>query len=188
MKQKYDEKIQRQLDKPQTWFVKYFPVRIGNVNFEQRIARQVVYDFKDGKSYELVARETAKYMKNTYGKDCKSIVFSCVPASSTEKNEIRYKAFSARVCELSGAINGFEHVRVIGERLTIHDHRKAEKEVRKASIIEFDNDFFKEKKVVVFDDVITKGLSYANYANQIEELGGNVLGGVFLARTHYKVN
>lgn len=37
------------------------------------------------------------------------------------------------------------------------------------------------------DDVITKGLSYATYANQLESLGANVLGGIFLARTHYKV-
>ena len=187
MKQ-YDENIQRQLAKPQTWFVKYFPVRIGNVTFEQRIVRQVVFDFKDGKSFELVASETAKYMKKTYGKECKSIVFSCVPASSYQKNEIRYRAFSERVCELTGAIYGFQHVKVIGERLAIHENRQREKEVRKACIIDFDTDFFKDKKVLVFDDVITKGLSYANYANQIESLGANVLGGVFLARTHYKAN
>ena len=44
-----------------------------------------------------------------------------------------------------------------------------------------------DRSVVVFDDVITKGLSYATYANQLESLGANVLGGIFLARTHYKV-
>ena len=37
------------------------------------------------------------------------------------------------------------------------------------------------------DDVITKGLSYAKYANQLERLGACVIGGMFLARTHYKV-
>jgi len=41
--------------------------------------------------------------------------------------------------------------------------------------------------VLVFDDVITKGLSYAKYANQLERLGACVIGGMFLARTHYKV-
>lgn len=74
-----------------------------------------------------------------------------------------------------------------GERLTIHENRKAEKEVRKVNIIEFDAAFFNGKSVIVFDDVITKGLSYATYANQLERLGANVLGGMFLARTHYKV-
>lgn len=41
--------------------------------------------------------------------------------------------------------------------------------------------------VLVFDDVITKGLSFAKYANQLESLGACVIGGMFLARTHYKV-
>lgn len=76
---------------------------------------------------------------------------------------------------------------VSGERLTVHENRKAEKEVRKVNVIEFDKAFFNGKSVVVFDDVITKGLSYAIYASQLESLGANVLGGMFLARTHYKV-
>ncbi len=36
-------------------------------------------------------------------------------------------------------------------------------------------------------DIITKGISYATYAHQLESNGANVIGGVFLARTHYKV-
>ena len=91
------------------------------------------------------------------------------------------------VCELTGAINGYDHVSVCGDRMTVHENRKAERDVRNADIIEFDPTFFSGKMVVVFDDVITKGLSYAIYANRLENLGANVLGGVFLARTHYKV-
>ena len=72
---------------------------------------------------------------------------------------------------MTGAENGYEHVRVCGERKTIHDNRKNEDEVRKANVVEFDEPFFDNKMVLVFDDVITKGLSYAKYA----------------ARTHYKV-
>ena len=126
-------------------------------------------------------------MTERYGTSCTNIVFSPVPASTDKKNEIRYKAFCQRVCELTGAINGYDHVSVSGERLTIHENRKAEKEIRKVNVIEFDSAFFNGRSVVVFDDVITKGLSYANYANQLESLGANVLGGIFLARTHYKV-
>lgn len=182
-----DIELQRQLDKPQTWFCKYYPARIRNVGEKEISDRQLVFDFKDGRAYEEVAQRTATAMTERYGASCANIVFSPVPASSSEKNEIRYKAFCQRVCELTGAINGYDYVSVSGERLTIHEHRKAEKEVRKVNVIEFDSAFFNGKSVVVFDDVITKGLSYAVYANQLESLGANVLGGVFLARTHYKV-
>lgn len=183
-----DIELQKQLDKPQTWFCKYFPVRIRNVGEREKADRQLVFDFKDGRAYEEVARRTAAAMTERYGASCADIVFSPVPASTREKNEVRYKAFCQRVCELAGAINGYEHVSVSGERLSIHENRKAEKEIRKVNIVEFDSAFFNGKSVVVFDDVISKGLSYATYAHQLESLGANVLGGLFLARTHYKVN
>lgn len=182
-----DIELQRQLDKPQTWFCKYYPARIRNVGEKEIADRQLVFDFKDGRAYEEVAQRTAERLLTLYGEDCMNIVFSPIPASSSEKNEIRYKAFCQRVCELTSAINGFEHVSVSGERLTVHENRKTEKDVRKVNVIEFDKAFFNGKSVVVFDDVITKGLSYAIYANQLESLGANVLGGMFLARTHYKV-
>lgn len=183
-----DENIKNILAKPQTWFVKYFPKRIKNLNDEQQANRQLVYDFKDGKASAQVAEQTAKHLIATYGEDCKNIVFAPIPASSAEKNEIRYKDFCNIVCNLTGAINGYNHIKVSGERLSIHENRKAEKSIRESNIIDFDEDFFNGKQVLVFDDVITKGISYATYAKQIEDLGANVLGGVFLARTHYKVN
>lgn len=183
-----DIELQKQLDKPQTWFCKYFPVRIRNVGEREKADRQLVFDFKDGRAYEEVARHTAAVITERYGASCADIVFSPVPASTREKNEVRYKAFCQRVCELTGAVNGYEHVSVSGERLSIHENRKAEKEIRKVNVLEFDSAFFHGKSVVVFDDVISKGLSYATYAHQLESLGANVLGGLFLARTHYKVN
>lgn len=179
--------IQKQLDKPQTWFCKYYPARIRNVGEKEIADRQLVFDFKDGRAYEEVAQRTAENMLTLYGKGCVNIVFAPVPASTSESNELRYKAFCHRVCELTGAENGYEHVRVCGERKTIHDNRKNEDEVRKANVVEFDEPFFDNKMVLVFDDVITKGLSYAKYANQLESLGACVIGGMFLARTHYKV-
>lgn len=183
-----DENIKKQLDKPQTWFCKYFPKRIRNVGEKEIADRELIYAFKDGKAYEKVARMTASSMKEQYGETCTDIVFSPVPASTDKKNEIRYKAFCKRVCELTGAINGYDHVKVCGERMSIHEHRKAEKEIRKVSILEFDEKWFDDKSVLVYDDVITRGMSYALYACQLESFGANVLGGIFLARTHYKVN
>ena len=145
MAHKNDYQIQKQLDKPQTWFCKYYPARIRNVGEKEIADRQLVFDFKDGRAY---------------GKGCGNIVFAPVPASTSESNELRYKAFCHRVCELTGAENGYEHVRVCGERKTIHDNRKNEDEVRKANVVEFDEPFFDNKMVLVFADVINKGLSY----------------------------
>ena len=182
-----DNHLKKQLEKPQTWFCKYFPKRIRNVGEKEVADRQMVYDFKDGRSFEAVAQMTAASLKKQYGDGCKDIVFVPVPASTSEKNELRYKAFCERVCELTGAINGYDHVKVIGGRLAIHENRKLEKEIRKVSIIEFDEIWFKGKNIVTFDDVITRGITWATYSDQLENLGAHVLSGIFLAKTHYKV-
>lgn len=105
-----DNNLKKQLAKPQTWFCKYFPKRIRNVGEKEISDRQMVYDFKDGRSFEAVAQMTAANMQEQYGESCKNIVFVQVPASTSSKNELRYKVFCERVCELTGAINGYEHV------------------------------------------------------------------------------
>ena len=139
-----DNHLKKQLEKPQTWFCKYFPKRIRNVGDKEVADRQMVYDFKDGRSFEAVAQMTAASMKEQYGDGCKDITFVPVPASTSEKNELRY-------------------------------------------IIEFDEIWFNGKNIVTFDDVITRGITWATYSDQLENLGAHVLSGIFLAKTHYKV-
>ena len=182
-----NENIEKQLRKPLTWFCKYYPKRIINVDERGEAARQIVYEFKDGVAHEAVAQMTSLAMREQYGKACQDIVFMTLPASSKTKNEIRYKNFCQRVCELTGAINGYEHIQVEGNRLAIHENRELEKDIRKVNIIRFDEKWMRNKLIVIFDDAITKGISYANFANQLEALGAHVLGGIFLAKTHYIV-
>lgn len=185
---KVDNTTKRFWNKAIVSFLKYYPVRIKNVGLEQEVARRIVWDFKDGKAHEEVAQMTAKHLKDMFGDRIKDIVFSCVPASSTEKNELRYKDFSARVCELSGAVDGYQHISITGERLTVHEHRKdKEKTVSKVKIIDFDETFFKGKDVLCFDDILTTGNSWAAYGSQLEQLGANIVGGFFLGKTTYKI-
>ena len=47
----------------------------------------------------------------------------------------------------------------------------------------FDESFFKDKKVLVFDDILTQGTSYARFSCTLENMGAEVLGGYFLGRT-----
>ena len=138
-----DNNLKKQLAKPQTWFCKYFPKRIRNVGEKEIADRQMVYNFKDGRSFEAVVQMTAASMQEQYGESCKDIVFVQVPASTSSKNELRYKAFCERVCEQTGAIDSYEHVRVIGGRLAIHENRKMEKEIPGARMIVYrDEDHF----------------------------------------------
>ena len=114
MAHKNDYQIQKQLDKPQTWFCKYYPARIRNVGEKEIADRQLVFDFKDGRAYEEVAQRTAENMLTLYGKGCVNIVFAPVPASTSEATNSTTRLSATGVCELTGAENGYEHVRVCG--------------------------------------------------------------------------
>ena len=61
-----------------------------------------------------------------------------------------------------------------------------EKNIESVHIIKFNRDFFNGKKVLLFDDIITRGFSYARFACEIENFGAEVLGGYFLGRTLLK--
>ena len=184
-----DETLKAQLSKKLVWFCKYFPVRIKNVGADAVEARRLVWAFKDARdnAFEQVAQMTASHLVAEFGERVKNMVFVCVPASTQAKNESRYKKFSERVSELCGITNGFHHIRISGDRLAVHEHRRdKEKSITKTQVIEFDADYFAHREIAVFDDIITTGSSFAVFANQLESFGANVLGGFFLGRTHYK--
>lgn len=170
------------------YFVKYYPVRIRNVGETEKANREKVYSFKDGRDYEDVAKSTAEAMIEKFGDKVKDIVFSCIPASSAAKNTARYMAFSAMVCQLCGCINAFDKVSVVEDRLCVHEHRRENKVIDTVSTLEFDKEFWNTKPdVMVFDDLLSTKRGFDAYAKKLEELGANVLGGLFLGKTYYKV-
>lgn len=79
----------------------------------------------------------------------------------------RYKVFAEEVARLTGCKNAYNAITIEGGRLAIHEV-KGRKVVREAEVINFDKDFFKGKQCLVFDDVLTKGHSYARFACALE--------------------
>lgn len=162
-------------------FFDYLPVKYAADNNAWKV-RRFIWAFKDGQFSKYAASLVAKKLLEQFGADCENMVFVCVPASSHDKNEARYHEFSEEVSRLSGIGNAFTHVSVEGERLAIHESKGA-KHVNSVQVVNFDKDFFAGKKVLVFDDVITRGYSYSRFACALESLGASVIGGIFLAKT-----
>ena len=133
--------IKGQEDKELSSFLRYYPVRIKNIGMDAFFDRQVIYDFKDGRNHADVAKCVAKMLVKKFGRKVRSVVSSCVPASSQERNEARNKNFSELVCKFSGAINGFSHVKVVGERTAVHG-TKVKKEERAKRLKEKNNSSF----------------------------------------------
>ncbi len=182
--------IKGQEDKELYSFFRYYPMRIKNVGIDAIFSRQMVYDFKSGIQQQAVAKCVAKELVKKYGRKVSNVVFSCIPASSQEKNEVRNKMFSALVCKLSGAIDGYSHVKVVGERTAVHGtkvKREArEKRMNEQNNIEIDASFFLGKNVCIWDDIVTTGTSFNYFTTQLEKVGAHVTNGLFLGKTSYK--
>ena len=163
--------LDRQWHKMMFCFFEYLPMQYRQATEREWQIRKMIWSFKDGKAYLNIAWMIANKLHQVFGDDVKNIVFACVPASSADKNELRYKGFASAVCKFSGAINAYEHIRVSGNRLAIHEKFDS-KSLQKVQVIEFDKDFFRGKKILVFDDILTKGFSYARFACQLEKIGG----------------
>ena len=144
-----------------------------------------VYDEENAKAVEWVVKQAEEIIVTTFGKEnAQYITFACIPASNQEMTVRRYKAFSEKLCKATGMINAFNHVKVT--------HAKAEKHTGGNSfsqdMLEYDKDFFKDKYVLLFDDVITSGSSMKFFQFKLQELGSNVIGGMSIGRTKDKYN
>lgn len=181
MAQQINDLFKAQWEKPMFTFYDYLPTKYEASKNEWKV-RQLVWDFKDGKRSSKVAKIVAKQIRKQFGSMCDTLTFVCLPASTPEANAMRYEEFAKEVCELTGATNAYNYIHISGERLAIHES-KCGKSLTTTHIVDFDTEFFNGKRVIIFDDVITRGFSYARFACELEYFGAEVLGGLFLAKT-----
>ena len=169
MAAKMNEAYMAQWQKLMFSFFDYLPTKYEASKEEWKV-RKLVWDFKSGKRSLKVAELVAKQIRKQFGAECTNLCLACIPASTAEANEIRYKEFAEEVCRLTGAKNAYNAIHIEGARLAIHETKFKER-------------FFKGKKVLLFDDILTRGFSYARFACELESFGAEVVGGYFLGRT-----
>lgn len=145
--------------------------------------RKKVWKFKDGD--QATTAEVAQWVARTLDEkmpDLDSCTLVCIPASSEEKTQARYEQFAKDVCKATGMANAYKHIKVEGDRLALHEHRVC-KSISRVQVLKFNRNYFNGRKVIIFDDVITRGASFATMVSYLEEMGAQVVGGVFLAAT-----
>lgn len=106
---------------------------------------EMIWDFKDGKRSLAVAELIAKKIREQFGAECENITFTCIPASSSDKNESRYKNFAEEVARLTGCKNAYQAITVEGKRLAIHEYKGA-KAVQEVEVINFDESFLRTRR------------------------------------------
>ena len=109
------------------------------------------------------------------------ITFFCVPASTQEVNERRYAKFSQNVCNELGMINAYKYLNFVQDA-TGAKHLGGEGN----KVLNIDNKFFKNKIVIIFDDIITTGNSILKFKELLEDVGAHVIAALSIGKTKHE--
>ena len=86
-----------------------------------------------------------------------------------------------RLTEYTGIRNAFPHISIEKEKIPAH---LSESHTTEPAIYKFDESFFKDSFVVLFDDVVTKGRSMDTMKANLEKIGATVIGAISLGRPY----
>lgn len=156
---------------------------------EAEQVRNFIFAFKDGKQWatDYAADMVVNSFVDTYGDKASDFVLVCAPAANNKKYRKRFNRFAQMVSKGARVQNGNEHLAIYGERTA--KHLSADRVCEDFGYsVRLDRDYFKGKKVIIFDDVITSGATANEFASQLAECGAQVMGAMFLARTKRMYN
>lgn len=108
-------------------------------------------------------------LKQTFGNKLSQLTFVCIPASSSLQNNLRWKTFSQKICEDLNMYNGYDYISVARDAVPKHLGGDGN------PLLKIDESFFKEKYVILCDDVKTTGNSLSCMKTILESRGANVI-------------
>lgn len=164
---------------PYYFFYHYYPTRFTDISSASRNVRGLIYDFKDGKRHGNVVNILSQKLRSTFSeKDFKHLCFVCIPASNVHDNNCRYREFAEDLCSTLGMSNGFEHIKITKEKTKSHLGGTDSAEYY------IDGNFFKDKNVILFDDVVTRGHSMQEFKELLEAKGSTIICALSIGRTY----
>ena len=163
----------------------YIPQRfMRRATFEEQDTCRMILGFKDGRN--VYTRWAARQFSRALAAiDLTDTVIVCIPASTKYAHVRRWKRFSQLLCKQTGAIDGFSHIEVCGNRKRAHITGEYELATNIKHLVNIDADYFRGKKVLVIDDIYTTGHSSDAFISAIEATGAHVRMAMFLAKTRW---
>lgn len=127
-----------------------------------------------------VVQNVKNKLIETFGKDLlKYLTLVCIPASSKIITERRYKDFSSLLCKETGMNNSYSYINITKDATPKHLGGTGK------NTVEYNADYFKNKNVIIFDDVITSGGSMLRMNEKMVNLGALVIGGISIGKTFH---
>ena len=176
---------------PYNFLLHYYPTTCDfEATEDEWDDRWLVWNFKNtpGKTSEeeheealdeVIPRLTS-LLENTFGNYLDLLTLVCIPASSEANNNARFEDFSERLTNETDMDNAFDHIQVVEDATPKHLGGTG------TPVLHFDENFFKGRYILLFDDVITKGNSMLRFKLKLEALGATVIAGVSVGKTTHE--
>ena len=159
------------------YFFDYCPDR-ANRNVRDERNRSMILGFKDGKDETAIHLVTEFIFSYIPANELENWMLCVIPASTRAKNEARNRHFCESVSRICGIRNGYKEIIILFDR-TDSRHEKTDDTIGN---LQFGNGF-EGRKVLLFDDIVTRGVSFMQCAEKIVGKGAESVTGLFLGRT-----
>lgn len=124
--------------------------------------------------------EIKRVLSRYFGNQKTKLTFVCIPSSKKIVTERRYKDFAEIICNETGMTNGYYHVHIAEEGEASHLGGVVQAQ------FSVNGSFFKDRYVILFDDVITSGKSMERFKRLLESAGATVIGGLSIGKTKHE--
>lgn len=174
------------------WFYDYYSYQEHKncASSEMWSTWKLIWNFKNNPDKDINAVEhnealnsavisVEKLLAETFNKDTNKLTLVCLTASSKEKNERRFKVFSEKVCGDLGMHNAFDHINIITDGEAKHEGGTVN------ACKSYDKAWFKDKYIVLFDDVRTTGSGIEKEKQMLESFGATVICAITLGQTRH---
>ena len=165
---------------PLTYILEYIPSRYVGLSEKQLHDRRAVWNFKDGACSDELKRQMFDKVNSVVSGEESSFVVCFLPASTQAKTAKRYGALANYLRSNLGCEVRMDAISNIYDTEAGHLNGKKGNPTENMS---FNREAVSGKRVVLIDDVITRGLTFNNAADRLMSAGAVSVYGVFLAKT-----
>lgn len=147
----------------------------------QRTDRSIVYDFKNtGICHSKFLNFFSETINQLVGNKKSEYVICFIPASSQDNTLRRYRPLARYLEQLTGVKPSLKAIKRIQDKEPDHWNGKSGNPLDGISV---DASCFRGKKVILVDDVLTRGRTFCTIANELMDRGAVDVYGLFIAKT-----
>lgn len=165
---------------PYYYLYDYYPHKrydYERLNANQRLTSTLITHFKEGRRPAGLHISTILKAAMLKEPSLQYDLLAVIPASTRQKNRKRFESFCGLFAEPDK--NGFDAIRILHDR----EEMKGQSRCDKTANLTFDREMIAGKRILLLDDVITRGDGFRQTAEKLMDSRAASVTGLFLART-----